>query len=27
MTPEQLAEANSRISKWVDSHQALFTDN
>lgn len=27
MTPEQLAEADTRISKWVDSHQALFTDN
>ena len=27
MTPEQLAEADTRISKWVDGHQALFTDN
>jgi len=27
MTPEQLAEAETRISKWKDSHQQLFTGN
>jgi len=27
MTPEQLAEADSRVSKWVDGHQSLFADN
>jgi hypothetical protein len=24
MTPEQIAEADSRIGKWIGSHQALF---
>ena len=27
MTPEQIAEADSRISSWVAKHQALFADN
>ncbi|MDH3821900.1 MAG: sel1 repeat family protein [Gammaproteobacteria bacterium] len=27
MTPEQLAEADGRVSKWVDSHQSLFAGN
>jgi len=27
MTPEQLAEADTRISSWVNSHQGLFTGN
>ena len=27
MTPEQIAEADSRVSSWADSHQALFADN
>ena len=27
MTPEQIAEGDSRVMNWVESHQSLFADN